>query len=375
MGHRVTIITARHSEQVATCEKQDELEIRRIDVRDAYYLRKLPWAGRYVRSLQNLQYSWKVNQVIRQVHQQDTIDVVEFAEINGEAFFFARKPLVPFVVRCHTPTFVLQRHYLAAENPHNETLTIYAEKACLRRASALTAPSGHLAGEIAGELSLPKNQIHVIPNALDVTIFSPYNSETIKTNKGANAEITILHVGRLERVKGIEVLAHAIPGISRSVPNTRFIFIGDDRPDEHGESWRKRLEAYFREQNLLNRVIFLGGIGQKELLDWYQRADIAVVPTLNYESFSYTCAQAMAAGLPVVASRIGGIPETVEDGVSGLLLEPGNVQDLRGAVIKLAQDPALRRQMGQAGRQRAAKYFSAEIIARKTLEIYHQLVG
>jgi starch synthase len=95
-----------------------------------------------------------------------------------------------------------------------------------------------------------------------------------------------------------------------------------------------------------------------------------VVPTLNYESFSYTCAQAMAAGKPVVASRIGGIPETVQDEVSGLLVPPGDPSELAAALIQLARDPARRCAMGEAGRAHARREFDAATVAARVMQVY-----
>jgi glycosyltransferase involved in cell wall biosynthesis len=97
---------------------------------------------------------------------------------------------------------------------------------------------------------------------------------------------------------------------------------------------------------------------------------MCVVPSILYESFSYTCAQAMAAGRPVVATRIGGIPETVEDGVTGLLVEPGNAAELAEALIRLALDPVQRARMGQAGRERVARDFNPATVARRMLAVY-----
>src|SRR5262249_43791044 len=122
------------------------------------------------------------------------------------------------------------------------------------------------------------------------------------------------------------------------------------------------------------RVAFLGEVEQSTLLEWYTAADIAVVPSLLYESFSYTCAQAMAAGVPVVASRIGGIPETVDDGVSGLLLEPGDARGLARAILSLARDPQLRESMGQAGRAKAQTKFTAHAIAEAVLSLCRSLL-
>jgi glycosyltransferase involved in cell wall biosynthesis len=154
------------------------------------------------------------------------------------------------------------------------------------------------------------------------------------------------------------------------VAGTRFVFLGDDRPDGRGSTWRQRLQDYFREQQVSENVTFVGWVDEPSLLNWYQEADIAVVPSILYESFSYTCAQASAAGLPVVASRIGGIPDTVEDGVSGVLVTPGDDEQLARALIDLATDQQRRRRMGEAGLVRAKSTFDATLVARQMVNLY-----
>ena len=121
-------------------------------------------------------------------------------------------------------------------------------------------------------------------------------------------------------------MVEAIPQVLEAVPQARFVFIGAARSDQKSEYWCSLLH-----QAGGNRVEMLGFLSQAEMLDWYHKADIAVVPSLNYESFSYTCAQAMAAGMPVVASRIGGIPETLNFGEFGKLVEMGDTKALSDA--------------------------------------------
>jgi glycosyltransferase involved in cell wall biosynthesis len=236
-----------------------------------------------------------------------------------------------------------------------------------------------MAQTIAQACGLPLEQIKAIPNALEVESFVVDKQGETKNGPQKNKdqgteEITILHVGRLERVKGIDILVQAIPLVLQQMPQVRFVFIGASRSKEKRTIWQQQLEALSKEQDRLDRIIFLGFMEQPALIQWYQQADIAVVPSLNYESFSYTCAQAMAAGLPVVASRIGGIPETVDDGRSGLLVKPGDVSDLSQALIKLARDANLRRQMGEAGQQKAQRYFAAPTVARQMHQVYQATI-
>ena len=368
LGHTVTVITSRVAANTPAAQESEGIHVQRLLVRDAYRLRRLPGIGRYVRSVQQLSYSWRVAQSIRQLHCEKPIDVVEFAEVNAEGFFYARAPQTPVVVRCHTPTFILERYYDSLEMPFDTRITNYCERDLIRRAHALTTPSRDMASVIANECKIPIQDIAVVPNALDVSEFPPQPSRL------NGDKITILYVGRLERAKGITVLGDAIPRVVQSVPNARFVIIGSDRTTARGTSQRAELERRLSESSMLP-VRFLGGIPQPVLLDWYKRADICVVPSLVYESFSYTCVQAMAVGKPVVASRIGGIPETVDDGVTGVLVTPGNVGELTEALVRLARNGNLREQMGRAARDKVVREYEGVRVAQQNLQVYERAIA
>lgn len=367
LGHQMTVIASRVSPNIPAEQERDGIRVHRLLVRDAYRWRRLPGIGRYVREVQQLAYARRVDRALRELHREQPIDVVEFADVNAEGFFYVRHPMTPVIVRCHTPTLVLKHYYGAREMPFDTRIIGWCEKDMIRRAHALTAPSCDMAQTIANECGVPIASIAVIPNALPLDGFRKHS-----TTQSPNHPITILHVGRLERAKGVTLLAQAIPHVVQQVPNVRFVFVGDDRPIAHGTSQRAELEAQLREAGARGSVEFLGGVDQPTLLDEYCRADICVVPSLLYESFSYTCAQAMAAGKPVVASRIGGIPETVEDGVSGVIVEPGDAEQLAEAIMRVARDPALRERMGRAGRDKAARDFDPTMVAQRNLEVYER---
>lgn len=397
LGHRVTVLAARSSEKIPAEQNADGIRIHRLLVRDAYRLRRLPILGRYVRPVLQLAYSARVDHALRDLLAHDPFDAVEFAEVNAEGFFYARHPLTPFVVRCHTPTFILKNYYASREIPYDMTLISRAERYLIRRAPALTAPSQDMARVISETTGVPLDRVAVVPNALTLADFQlphvstfqrsnlltskPSNHPTIVPSKVEGTQLpndstfqrsnvlTILFVGRLERVKGVEILAQAIPSVLKRVPSAHFVFIGDDLLSERGNSQRAELEKFLKQANALAQVEFLGGVTQEILLDGYRRADICVVPSLLYESFSYTAAQAMAFGKPIVASRIGGIPETVDDGVSGILCEPGNVAEFADALVRLASNRDLRTAFGRAGREKVEREFDARVIAQKYLKV------
>jgi glycosyltransferase involved in cell wall biosynthesis len=110
----------------------------------------------------------------------------------------------------------------------------------------------------------------------------------------------------------------------------------------------------------------IGWCSQAELPTHYRAADIVLVPTIAQDALSFTSVEAMAAGRPVVASRIGGLPYTVTAGLTGLLFEPGNPLDLAAKIARLLDDPGLRREMGLAGRRR----FEADFMWPDVIERY-----
>lgn len=366
-GHRVTVLAARWSKDAPAVRQDDAVRVIRLLALEWSRLKRLPLLGRYVRTIQQYLYSLEVSRSLRQMSGADRPDVIEFADVNAEGYHYLRQAdRPPVVLRCHTPTFVLRRYYTAEEMPFDTAWTSQMESDCIRRADALSAPSHDMAGVIASELGLFPDAFTVIPNALDTQRFAPAERVTDK-----NGNVVILHVGRLERVKGIETLAQAFSLLHRQAPHARLVFVGEDRPDGAGGTWRARLENHFQSQGLGGAMQFTGGVEQPELLRWYGRADIAAVPSMLYESFSYTCAQAMAAGLPIVASRIGGIPETLGD--TGRIVKPGDAQGLADALLELIHHPQLRLELGQKAQCRAQTVFDTDLVADHTLDLYRRL--
>jgi glycosyltransferase involved in cell wall biosynthesis len=378
-GHRVTVIAARWSKAVPPLHDDHEVAVHRLLGLSLEWGRRLPILGRHTRALSLLIYSARVAWFLRKLQKRQRIDIVEFADIEAEGFIYVLfRRRCPVVVRCHTPSFVLRRYYRDSETPYSTTMTAAFEKTQIRRADALTVPSYDMAKTIARVCGLATERFSVIPNAVDIEMFNgsaAAKAAAPDAGGGKGEKVLVLYVGRMERAKGVGVLAQAIPMVLEKRPHARFHFVGEARAYDQERNWQQHLESYFGHLGLESCVEFFGTVDQATLLSCYARAEIAVVPSLLYESFSYTCVQAMAAGVPVVASRIGGIPETVEDGVSGILTQPGNAEELADAICVLAADADLRSRLGAAGRLRAQQKFSTEMVVKKTLEVYRGLVG
>ena len=370
LGHHVTVIAARWSAEKPAYSVDEGVKIHRLLMHHYTGVHRLPIMGRYMRGLQQMQYSFQVAHKLYELEQADRPDVIEFAEVNAEGWAYLRqKKHVPVIVRCHTPTFVLREYYDTVEMPFDTKLTTRLEKNCIHQANVLSAPSCDMAQTIAQHIDrINVRDFCVIPNTLDTTQFA------VDDRSYARQPITVLHVGRLDRAKGIETLARAIPQVVERYPDVNFVYVGGDRPDGEGSTWQKRLNSYFEQQQVQRNIVFTGNIDHNELLAWYKRADIAVVPSMLYESFSYTVAQAMAAGLPVIASRIGGIPETLQNGQYGLLTAVGDVNNLVEELCKLIEQQSLRQTLGTAASQYARQEFAPEVVAQQTLDLYRSIL-
>jgi phosphatidylinositol alpha-mannosyltransferase len=174
-------------------------------------------------------------------------------------------------------------------------------------------------------------------------------------------------VGRLEKRKGFRHLLEAFPRIVEAFPDVRLIVAG-----AYGKEDKEPFVLYAHEHHL-HSVKFVGQISSEDLPRYYKTCDVFCAPSTGFESFGIVLLEAMAAGKPIVATDIAGYRSVVEDGRDGLLVEPENDQALAEAIIRLLRDPALRAQMGEHGRQKAASH-DWPIIAGRVLALYEQLL-
>jgi glycosyltransferase involved in cell wall biosynthesis len=181
----------------------------------------------------------------------------------------------------------------------------------------------------------------------------------------------------LVKRKGIKHLIEAMPKILRAVPEAILVIVGDG-PERDG------LEEETRELKLNGNVAFLGKVAEEELLRLYYASDAFVLPAIvdsdgNTEGLGVVLLEAMSMKKPVVASRVGGIPEAVIHNETGFLVEPGNSEELASAVTRILLDHQSSVEMGEKGRQRVEQMFDWNIIAADFSELLtgkrHNLKG
>ncbi|MGH8614828.1 MAG: glycosyltransferase family 4 protein [Gammaproteobacteria bacterium] len=250
------------------------------------------------------------------------------------------------------------------------TKIIYAlEEVVTKKADVITAPSKSMAELAPTVLNLEPQvakSITVIPNGVNTEVFRPSKHVARDSN-------TVLCVGRLEFLKGADRLAAAIPYVLGHVPAATFLFAGTDTTGPDGKSVMAGLQEQLSDDHR-PRVEFLGGFERQELIPFYQRCAVAVFPS-RYETFGYTCLEAMACGAPVVVSRVGGLAEMIEHGKTGLLVDADNIEELGQAIVTLLQNAELRRILGEAAVTRAREQYSHAVVGGALLARYQQLIA
>jgi glycosyltransferase involved in cell wall biosynthesis len=179
--------------------------------------------------------------------------------------------------------------------------------------------------------------------------------------------IRVLYVGRMVPVKGQPVLFEAIEELVQQRVDVRATFVGDG---PSMDDLRQRVAA----AGLSERIELTGAVGQDDIKQHFAAADVLVVPSFA-EGVPVVLMEAMAAGLPVVASHIAGIPELVDDGISGILVPPGRSDALADALRRLADDPELREAMGRRGRAKVEAEFDVRQSATDLEAMFAQLVA
>lgn len=209
------------------------------------------------------------------------------------------------------------------------------------------APSSYMQQSIMHRI--PEDRIKQLYNGID----------TNEIQSGGNDDNYVLFLGRLVPEKGIETLLNAH---ANSSVGWRLLVAGTGPMDSV-------LKVQY------NPSIFVGHLHGKALKSLIDNASVVVVPSEWYENCPMSVLEAMAYGKPVVGTKMGGLPELVQDGKTGLLFEAGNVSELTAALDRLMSSADLRAQMGKAGRQRAEAMFSLEIHNAGLMDIYKSVIG
>lgn len=289
------------------------------------------------------------------------IEVLEMEEAFGRADAVRRAIRIPLSVRLHGPWFLNGPALGESEGPAFRA-RVAREGRAIRRAAAVTAPSQDVLDRTRAYYGLALKDAEVIPNPTrPVPAADRWRPEACDPR-------TILFIGRFDRHKGGDLIFEAFARILRQVPDARLLFVGPDRGliDDDGRTWDI---GSFVEDRLpgardSGRVRLLGHVRHSEL-DGLRRGAMVSVACSRYEVFGLTITEAMALGAPVVAARVGGIPEIIRDGVDGLLHRPGDAADLADRILAVLADPARAAEMGRRAAARCEREFHPVAVAAR----------
>ena len=193
-------------------------------------------------------------------------------------------------------------------------------------ATAVIANSWNSAGLLTRDWGVPEEKIHVVYPGVDAERFRPENDGAAMRSLVAGPDdVVFLSVGRLQRRKGHDMVLKALARLRARVPGARYVIVGDG-------SHQGQLEADVHALGLTDIVHFAGPARDEDMPAWYAAADVFLMPNrsdgVDFEGFGMVFLEAAAAGKPTIGGRSGGVPEAVEDGVTGLLVDGADVGDL-----------------------------------------------
>ncbi len=279
---------------------------------------------------------------------------------------------VPHLAMFHTLAEVKLRARASEREPQAR---LEAERRLVLTCDRVVAATEHERQLLRQIYGVPRDRVAVVPLGVDREAFRPRDraaaraalaSQGLATDDGTRV---LLAVGRLEPLKGFDILVRALAQLT--VPDEVVLWVAGG--DERSAPERARLEAVAREVGCAARVRFLGAVPHEQLPTYYNAADVAVVPSF-YESFGLVALEAMASGVPVVASRVGGLVATVSDGRTGYLVPWRCPEPFAEKIDLLLRNEPLRRALGEAGRV-AMERFSWESVAERLSALYRETIG
>jgi len=307
--------------------------------------------------LRHLWYAWVADRVLSRACDRLKLEIVETHAYNA--------PALCFLYRRHRPTLLTRvsttlGQILSLSTLRSRSLLCEAalERHVIRCSDALVTHTRQHRDTLCALEDYSAQRFALVAHGIPDPGALPPVLET---------GVEFLYVGRFEPRKGIDVLLAAIPLVAAAVPHAKFTLVGDHGD---GEEW----DAFtIKHPELINsRVHAPGRVSAEALAEYYRRCLVFVAPS-RYESFGLIYAEAMSHAKPVIGCTVGGVPEVVTEGVTGLLTAPGDVDELAACMTRLATDAPLRQRMGQAARDDFLNRFSAAKMAEASVQLYREL--
>ncbi|MBE0645278.1 MAG: glycosyltransferase family 4 protein [Bacteroidetes bacterium] len=348
-GHRLELVHPVHGAGTDHIEEMEGFRVHKLFV------------DNQTPKVKHILYIRKVRDYVRKLQTSSPFDVLHWHDLTPNCWTtWTLRHDLPLVWTNHTS------NYLELYETGAGRIKI---KLFLGHADAIISPSNELYEKSTATGIAPERNFY-IPNGVDAAKFQPGNSfGVIDKDYGIDpARPVIICPRRLEPKNGVEYFIRAVPLVRAEIPDVQFLIVGGGFPDE-----RKRFEGLLKDAGQAHDVFFTGNVPNSAMPKFYALATIATLPSLM-EATSISGLEAMASGLPLVGTNVGGIPEIIEDGESGMLVEARSPEQLAAAYLLLLKDPELRARLGAGARRRVEEIFAWPEIARRTAVVYETAI-
>jgi glycosyltransferase involved in cell wall biosynthesis len=319
-------------------------------------------------------FSWEACSLAERLVENEGIEVIEAQDYEAPLYYFQSRRALglgpkrqpPCIVHLHSPTEFIGRY-----NDWNMALQRWVTAKRLEDYSIASAdhwlcPSGLFARQAQAQYGLAEGSIEIIPYPLGDTTMVNRDHETWSNG-------SIIYVGRLERRKGLLEWIEAAVEITRQNPTARFEFVGANVLGANRILSEALIEGLIP-RGLRERFVFHGKVERSAIAQLLARARIGVVPS-RWDNFPNACIEAMCSGLPVLATRQGGMVEMIADGVNGWLVETANKRDLQEGLTRALETPPARiAEMGEKAAQSIQRLCDPANIVTRQLSFRSRLV-
>jgi len=361
LGHEVDIITTSHPHGR---HEDGEVENQRI---------------MYLGGTEPGKYSiewWRASKkAVRDLLSANPYDVIHSQSIGGySSLELAGEFGIPVVATCHgtplsdTRTHIVTHHLRSKPVGMAGTLMYLPHHYSVYKSSkAVIAVSSQIRDHLVRFKFAKPDAVTVVPNGTDTEIFTPaLDGEQIRKQFSIGDRKMVLFVGRLVEEKGAQYAIRALADVIKDIGDVVMVVAGSGPYLPH-------LQELANSLDISENIVFSGFVPEEDLPVLYASSDVLVFPTTHVEGFPLVLAEALASGLPIISSKIGGTPAAVSHGETGFLFEPRDISALVSYLMRLLSDDEIRLKMAENARKISLERFSAERMAARTLGVYRRV--
>jgi glycosyltransferase involved in cell wall biosynthesis len=369
LGHQVIILDRKYSKADPPAEQIEGVEIVRLRVPQVSFAKAPAFIRFILAELNAAIFALAASRYLK--NNSSKIDAVHFhlTSIGLIVSILNRKLRSKMFYTCH----LSQWTFVTSGLRFSERIQLLLDAYLMRRLKMVIALNDAAKESFISFGKAKRDNIVVLPNGVDTNFFNPNTPSNEITNRySLEGKSTVLFVGRLAKIKGVDYLLKAADIIVKKFgyKNTVFILVGPhtfagvDNPLGMDE-----ILNYIEQHQLGKNIILTGSLPLEEVRVLYAASDIFVLPSLA-EGDPLVTLEAMASGKPVIGTKVGGIPHHIRDGWNGFLIDPANEQQLAGKIKYLMDNPEERKIMGENSRRYAEAEFDWSKVAERLLEVY-----